>query len=258
LQQTGRRGGSIVTGILIRRHQQPFVETAEGAILIRQMHFYDPVFPLAPGIWIPHPRRIGRTDPVMVFVAGYQGVRKFANQVTGNRSSEQPAGGLRRTPGIGIKFGAGDIVVVVKILLDGFENWLQVGAQTVLVRIGTESVGTTDVSLPLVENRPQIEEDGVVRGNREDRWIVGRDAECIDPGTDDPFVPVLRNAKRLFCQSVYVLLDHALGSAGCDQTRGLDGVEQGFGLRFRGEQGIHPGIVFHARFPSYRTAYLTA
>jgi hypothetical protein len=120
----------------------------------------------------------------MIFVSGNPGVREFANQVSSDGSSKHPAGGVRSTPGIGIQFGASDIIVVIKLPFDVFKNRLQVGAQTVLVRIGTESVGATDVSLPFVENRPQIEEDGVVRGNRKDRWIIGRDANSIDIGTD--------------------------------------------------------------------------
>jgi hypothetical protein len=65
----------------------------------------------------------------MIHVPGYPRVRKFSDQMAGDGSPEQPAGVFRGALGICIKFRAGDIGVLVEILLDTLEDRFEVAAQ---------------------------------------------------------------------------------------------------------------------------------
>jgi hypothetical protein len=94
--------------------QQSLIEAAKGAAPIHQVHLDDPVPQIAGCVRGTEASGIGRADPVQVLVARYACVGEFADDMTGNGATEQPAqlctaaanGG---TPGYfnGVAFGGG-------------------------------------------------------------------------------------------------------------------------------------------------------
>lgn len=79
----------------VRRLKKPLIEPAEGSRPVNEVHLDDPVFHVPRGIWVAHALRIRWTDPIVILVTRNARMRKFADNMTGDSTAEQPAGSLR-------------------------------------------------------------------------------------------------------------------------------------------------------------------
>jgi hypothetical protein len=170
--------GAVLTcsDVILRRHQKPFIEATERAVVVYQMHLQDPVFHLSRSVRIPHPRRVGWTDSVVVLVAWNASMGKLSDQVAGDGAAELPTSRLRRTLSTGIEFGPGDVGVGTKVAVRSLKIPFKVGTHTVLPGIRAQGVRTAHIRLPFIEDWAEINENRIVRVDFADRRIFRRDA----------------------------------------------------------------------------------
>lgn len=206
--------------------------------------------PAASGI--AHPHRVAGADAAHILVARAARLGIFPDEMTRDPAAEPPAAALGLLVRGRVQRRASDVGIGGEARLHRVEHRRQVGAQRMLRRIVADRIAAADIGLPRAEYRAQIEEDDVVLADHAIGCRLAGDAQCVDPGADDPVVPMLGDAEVARGDRVDVALDLELGPAGGDQGGGFDRVEQGERLALGGNQRRECRVVG----PGHRTYLL--
>ena len=148
------------------------------------------------------------------------------------------------------QLGAGDIGVGFEIVATGLPDPRQGIADGVFVRVVAEHVGASEVGLPLLENRTEVEEHNVVVCDDPVRGTLLERLQSVLAGPHNPPMPVSGDSELLCGQCMDLVGQLPLADAGADHRAALDLVEQfgrlGFGVQkpfhaylFVGDRIVH-------------------
>src|SRR5271169_466250 len=124
------------------------------------------------------------------------------------------------------QLGAGDIRVILEIVAAGLPHSWQRVADGVFVRIAAEYERPSEVGLPLLEDRAQVQERDVAVGDHPIRRVLPKRLQSVLAGPHNPPMPVLGDTQHLRRQVADLVRQFLLTDTGADHAASLDLVEE--------------------------------